>query len=90
MDNDLNAPRALSVLFDFINAVKNKQIKITGKNDLNEVNKFIKKIDSVLGLNLQKEKQVIPQEIKNLAEKRENVRGLIFLKIFTKIKTTEK
>lgn len=74
MDDDLNTPRALSVLFDFIGAIKNKKVKMAGKNDIDGTSRFIETIDSVLGLNLKKGKQTVPLEIKNLAEERDKLR----------------
>ena len=74
MDDDLNTPKALSILFDLINTIRNKQIKITDKNDINKIRQFIESIDSVFGLDLKQEKQTIPLEIKKLAAEREKLR----------------
>lgn len=64
MDDDLNTPKALQVLWNLL-------------RDENAEGKFqtIKKIDEVFGLKLtEKEKIKIPSEIKNLVEERENYR----------------
>lgn len=74
MDDNLNTPKALSILFDLINAIRNKQIKITGQNDTDKVCRFIENIDSVFGLGLKQEKQTIPLKIKKLAGEREKLR----------------
>lgn len=64
MDDDLNTPKALQVLWKL---VRDKKAK--GKI------KTIKKMDSVLGLDLLKEKEIkIPNKIKKLVEKRDGAR----------------
>ncbi|MBI5803402.1 cysteine--tRNA ligase [Candidatus Pacearchaeota archaeon] len=64
MDNDINTPEALQVLWKLL-------------RDGNEEGKFItvKKMDEVFGLNLlKKEKNTIPKEVKKLAKERGNAR----------------
>jgi len=64
MNDDLNTPRALQVLWKFV-----RDEKAEGKI------KTIKKMDEVLGLDLlKKEKVDVPAEIKKLVEKREKAR----------------
>ena len=64
MNDDLNTPKALSVLWELVRD-KNAQGKIN----------TIKKMDKVFGLKLvEKEKLKIPQEIKSLLGKREKAR----------------
>jgi len=64
MDDDLDIPKALEVLWDFV-----RNPKAIGKIQT------IKKMDEVLGLNLlKKEIIVIPDEIKKLLNERENAR----------------
>lgn len=65
MDDDLNTPKALQVLWKI---AKDKKAK--GKI------KTIKKIDEVLGLNLLKKEEIkIPEEIEKLLEQREKSRA---------------
>ncbi len=86
MNNDLNTPLALSVIFDFVKNVnstlnKNKNI------NLNEIKNFYKKMVDVLGTTskltikrfkakiiLEEENNKIPQEIIDLAEQRKQAR----------------
>ncbi len=64
MDDDLNTPNALQVLWKLV-----RDGKASGKY------KTIKKMDEVFGLNLlEKDKVKIPSEIKKLAEEREKAR----------------
>lgn len=76
MDDDLNTPKALSVIFNLIKEV-NKIEEVdskTAKQILNLINKF----DSVLGLKLleiKKEKIRIPENILKLVKERERARG---------------
>ena len=64
MEDDLNTPQALAVLWELV-----RDEKAEGKT------KTIEKIDGVLGLNLlKKEKIEIPAEIKKLADEREKAR----------------
>jgi len=64
MNNDLNTPNALQVLW-----------KLIRDEDANCKYKTIEEIDKVLGLKLlEKEKIKIPSEIKKLVEERENAR----------------
>ena len=77
MEDDLNSPLALSVLYDLISAV-NKKIS-NNKLTLGEIKNlltFWKKINLVLGLQLKKRnhRKDIPQEVKNLLKKRKNAR----------------
>ena len=75
MDDDLNTPKALSVISNFVRDV-NKIGKLDskiGKQVLNLINDF----DSVFGLGLleiEKEKIIIPEEIKKLVKEREKCR----------------
>ncbi|MEM4719677.1 MAG: cysteine--tRNA ligase [Candidatus Pacearchaeota archaeon] len=65
INDDLNTPKALSVLWDFL-----RDEKAEGKYQT------IKKFDEVLGLSLfEKEEIKIPEEIKKLAEERHKTRG---------------
>jgi len=69
VSSDLNTPKALAVIFNTINAAnKNKLYGGAGR-------KFIKKIDTILGLNLL-EKENIPDDVLELAKKREELRHL--------------
>lgn len=83
MDDDLNSPKALAFLFDFIGKIQ-KEIK-DGRLSMNEADLVLKtvlKIDQVLGLNLEKiKKETITKEVLNLIKEREKMRAL---KNFTK------
>lgn len=74
MDDDLNTPRALSTLFDFISDIRNGKTRIKTRKDAKSTYKFIQELDAVLGLNLKKQKQIIPPKIKNLVREREELR----------------
>jgi cysteinyl-tRNA synthetase len=75
MDDDLNTPLALSVLYELIAETnkllaENKLSAETAKNILN----FWKKINKVLGLVIKEEKKEIPEEVAKLAEERKSAR----------------
>ena len=78
MDNDLNTPRALAVLFSFITIIGNGSVKIKNGKDAAKILNFINKLDSVLGLNLSsaktKAKIKIPALVQKLQQKREELR----------------
>jgi len=63
MDEDLNTPEALAVLWKL---VRDKEAK--GKVQT------IKEIDKVFGLNLEEEEIVVPSEVKKLAKERDEMR----------------
>lgn len=74
MDDDLNTPAALSILYEMISEIN----KITIANslsseDANKILSFWKKINSVFGLVLSGQAE-IPEEIKDLVQKREDAR----------------
>jgi cysteinyl-tRNA synthetase len=71
MDDDLNTPLALSVLYKLI----------TETNKLNPSNKkeiliFWEKMNKVFGLNISKEEAEIPENIKKLAEERDSAKKI--------------
>ena len=75
MDDDLNTPLALAVLYELITETnkllaENKLSAETAKNILN----FWNKINKVLGLVIEKNTEEIPEEIKSLAEERKTAR----------------
>ncbi len=75
MDDDLNTPLALSVLYRLITETN----KLIAQNDLSSkerkiIKSFWQKINTVFGLNITTEKNEIPTEIKNLAEKRKEAK----------------
>lgn len=75
MDDDLNTPLALSVLYDLITEI-NKLIS-ANKLQPNEAKKLIsawEKMNKVLGLVIEKEKIEIPENIIALAEERKKAR----------------
>lgn len=80
MDDDLNTPKAISHLFEFMKNV-NKLLsdnKIS-KDNSKEIIEFIKSVDTVLGLDLGKAKEwslidKAPEDVKELILERENAR----------------
>jgi len=65
IEDDLNAPQALAVLWDLL---RDKEVKDANKRTT------IEKFDEVLGLTLVEEQVTIPEDIKTLAEKRQEKR----------------
>ncbi len=75
VNNDLNTPKAVSVLFDFMNKV-NKFIaekKLDQKNVLESYN-LVKDFDSVLAILKEEEEFKAPKDVKKLLEDREKAR----------------
>ena len=68
MDNDLNISGGLAAIFDLMNSV-NKIMDKLSKEDAAKVKETMLKFDSVLGI-MEHEKEEIPEEIIELAEKR--------------------
>ena len=71
MDDDLNTPVALSILYELI----------TETNKLNRLNKkeilgLWKRMNKVFGLNISKEEAEIPEEIKKLANDRDEAKKI--------------
>jgi len=69
MDNDLNVPKALAVIFDFIRGVNKEDIS---RNNAKGVISLVESFDKVFGI-LKKDEKV-PEGIKKLAEQREKAR----------------
>ncbi|MEM2634575.1 MAG: DALR domain-containing protein, partial [Nitrososphaerales archaeon] len=75
MDDDLNMPLALSVIFDLIRRV-NRAIdegKISQSN-LNEVKELMMKFNTILDIMEEKKEEELPQELLRLIELREEAR----------------
>ncbi len=74
MDDDLNTPNALSKIFNFIREINTliSQNKI-GKENKKDILNLMKKFNKVLGV-IDFEEKTIPEEIKQLIEKRESAR----------------
>ncbi len=74
MDNDLNMPDALAAVFEFVKDI-NKLLagNEVGKKNASDIKEFMLSIDKVLGI-LETGKEDIPEDIQELAEKRENAR----------------
>lgn len=72
LKDDLNTPIALASLYEFLNHANSK--KTYSKKDIDIIINFIERCDKVFSL-LKKEKQNIPQEIIELAEKRKEARN---------------
>jgi cysteinyl-tRNA synthetase len=68
MDNDLNIAPALAAIFEFMTSV-NKIMGNISKKDAEKIKKAMLGFDSVLGI-IEHEKEKIPKDIKELAEKR--------------------
>jgi cysteinyl-tRNA synthetase len=73
MDDDLNTPLALTVLFALITETNILMDNNTLYNS-NEIFKFLTKICNTLGITLKLKPQKIPQEILILAKKRDSAR----------------
>lgn len=75
MNDDLNTPLALSVIFDFVKKVNSVLDKNESFN-LKETKSFFEKaVINILGIKLQTKKVKIPQEILSLAEERKQARN---------------
>ncbi|MFQ5620243.1 MAG: cysteine--tRNA ligase [Candidatus Nanoarchaeia archaeon] len=70
MDEDLETSKALAAVYDFIREINKMDLS---KNDAHKVRDFLKKINDVLGV-IDFTEESIPQEIKDLAEQREQAR----------------
>ena len=74
MNNDLNFSGALAAVFDFVKEINtlmmNNQI---GKNNAEEIIKFMNDFDKVLGIIEEKEEKLSP-ELKKLIDEREKAR----------------
>jgi len=74
MDDDLNTPLALSVVYEMITDVNKKVAENSlSSDDAKKILSLWKKINSVLGLTLFGQAE-IPEEIKDLVQKREDAR----------------
>ncbi|HRZ33782.1 MAG TPA: cysteine--tRNA ligase [Candidatus Moranbacteria bacterium] len=74
MNDDLNTPLALSVLYEMISEInKLSATNSLSSDDAKKILAFWKKINSVFGLVLSGQAE-IPQEIKDLVQKREDAR----------------
>lgn len=71
MDDDLNTPLALSVLYELITETN----KINPKNK-KELLKLWEKMNKIFGLNISKEEAEIPEEIKKLAGERDSAKKI--------------
>ncbi len=71
LDNDLNISGALAAMFEFMTEINKQKFS---KSNAQEIKDFMQHIDSVLGI-MQHEKLKIPDEIKQLADKRLKVRN---------------
>jgi len=77
MDDDLNTPKALAVLFDLIKAVN--KLEGIDKKSATKILMLLKKFDSVFGLNLlesaeKEDKLLIPENVMELIRQREIAR----------------
>jgi len=72
MDDDLNISGALGAIFEFITEV-NKIKENLSKQNVKKIKEFMCKVDSVLGI-MEREKEEIPKDIIELANKRVEAR----------------
>lgn len=73
--DDLNMPKAWAALFDFVRTVNAKLDKeLLSEEGLSQIKESLAKIDSVFGV-LESEHEVIPQEVVDLALKRQEARA---------------
>jgi cysteinyl-tRNA synthetase len=73
MDDDLNISPAIAAIFEFMTEI-NKIMASISKKDAEKIRKTMLSFDSVLGI-MQKEKEKMPKEVKELAEKRLEARN---------------
>ena len=74
MDNDLNIPGALSVIFDFLREINRlMDMKDVSKSNVNEIYSTMIRLDTVLGL-LKTDDENISKKIKDLIDRREEAR----------------
>ena len=73
MNNDLNTPKAISVILDLISKLNSKMDKQEELNAV-EIKNFFKKILNALGIIIPKTQDTIPKEILELAKEREIAR----------------
>jgi cysteinyl-tRNA synthetase len=74
MDNDLNIPGALSVIFDFLREINRlMDTKDVSKSNVNEIYSTMIRLDTVLGL-LKTDDENISKKIKDLIDRREEAR----------------
>jgi len=71
MDDDFNTPEALASIFGMIKDIN--KIKIS-KTQAKEILSFLKQIDKIFNFLISKEKEEIPQKIKDLVKTRETYR----------------
>ncbi|MEM5814472.1 MAG: cysteine--tRNA ligase [Candidatus Aenigmatarchaeota archaeon] len=74
MDDDLSTPAAIAAVFDFVGKANYAmEGKAMSKDGAKKVRQTLLKFDKVLGI-LRQEKEVIPPEVKKLAQEREAAR----------------
>lgn len=75
MDDDLNTPLALSVLFELITKTNTLEVQSElGQNETKDILKLWEKMNKVFGFVIEDAKQDISEDIKDLAEKRKKAR----------------
>ena len=75
MQDDLNAPRALGIIFTFIKEVNTIPKHEIGTEDNKKINDFIKELDEIFGVFGEfMSEQHIPKEVKQLVQDREAAR----------------
>lgn len=74
MDDDFNTPQAFAVIFDLIRDLNTTLTNDSlNKDSIKKIKEFLKEVDSVLGI-IPSKQEKIPDEILELAEKRERLR----------------
>ncbi len=75
LDDDLNVPKALAVIFGFVNKISSVSDKEKSAAEIVKARKLLNEFSNVLGLGLQKiEKVSVPAEVKKLLGEREAAR----------------
>ena len=76
MDDDLNTPLALSVIYELITET-NKLLAENklGAREARDILKLWERINKVLGLKIEKKTEIIPKEINDLAKERKEARN---------------
>lgn len=75
IDDDLNTPKALAVIFNFIKEINKAILTGIGEDDAKSILDFLSKVDQILGLELNNIQDItIPDEVNSLLEKRKSAR----------------
>ncbi len=73
ISDDLNTPQALTITFSFISQI-NAMIDTSSLANASEVSAYLEKMNAIIGISLMKDTSDIPEEILELAKKRDIAR----------------